>query len=274
MRRVQLEVGGRSFETDVDDAVHLSIPLDFDGDQARAFGLSPASSEPVPFEEAVCDTEQGGAFNADILELIPHGNGTHTETVGHLVDQDVPVGEQLVESLIPCTVLSVEPRLLGETGETYPNRSEPSDEVLTRRRIQRRASALQLPAGFFDAVVLHTRSAADAEPFRDYSGTNPPYPTTEALDWLVEREVEHLLVDLPSIDRESEGGRLANHRRFWELGPDERRQDPPSPKTVTELVHVPESLPDGIYFLDIDVPNFSVDAAPSRPLVYEAVAAG
>lgn len=270
MRHVKLDVGGRPYETVLDDAVSLSIPLDFDGEQARAFGLPPAAAEPIEFGDAVCDTTRGGAFNADTLSLIPHANGTHTETVGHVVDQNVPVGDRLTEALIPCTLLTATPRPLDDTEESYPSEVGPTDQVVTRRQIGERASDLDLPRGFLDAVVLRSDRTGSEDRFRDYSGTNPPYLTREAVEWLLEQDVEHLLVDLPSIDREQEGGTLANHRHFWGLELEAHRQHPPSPKTVTELVYVPTSVPDGIYFLDVDLPDFTLDAAPSRPLLYEA----
>jgi hypothetical protein len=45
----------------------------------------------------------------------------------------------------------------------------------------------------------------------------------------------------------------------------------PSPKTVTELIHVSPSLPDGQYMLNLQVAAFASDAAPSRPILYEIV---
>jgi hypothetical protein len=37
---------------------------------------------------------------------------------------------------------------------------------------------------------------------------------------------------------------------------------------VTELAWVPDSVPDGLYLLDLQVPAFASDAAPSRPVLY------
>ena len=37
---------------------------------------------------------------------------------------------------------------------------------------------------------------------------------------------------------------------------------------VTELAYVPDSVADGLYLLDLQVPAFGADAAPSRPVLY------
>jgi arylformamidase len=38
---------------------------------------------------------------------------------------------------------------------------------------------------------------------------------------------------------------------------------------VTELIYVPDEIPDGYYLLDLQMPPFMTDAAPSRPLLYQ-----
>ena len=37
---------------------------------------------------------------------------------------------------------------------------------------------------------------------------------------------------------------------------------------VTELAFVPDAVRDGLYLLDLQVPAFAADAAPSRPVLY------
>lgn len=43
------------------------------------------------------------------------------------------------------------------------------------------------------------------------------YFSQDAMCYINALEVKHLLVDLPSVDRENDGGRLAAHRIFWNL---------------------------------------------------------
>jgi hypothetical protein len=75
--------------------------------------------------------------------------------------------------------------------------------------------------------------------------------------------VKHLLLDLPSVDREEDGGVLAAHHAFW---------DHPGTldleRTITELIHVPPTAKDGDYLLELQLPRIMNDAAPSRPVLY------
>ena len=66
-----------------------------------------------------------------------------------------------------------------------------------------------------------------------------PYLSREAAEFLVARGIEHLVVDLPSIDRAHDEGRLTAHRVFFGLPPGshassharDRRQRSPSSHT-------------------------------------------
>jgi hypothetical protein len=90
------------------------------------------------------------------------------------------------------------------------------------------------------------------------------------MEWIVERGVSSLVVDLPSLDRAIDGGALAAHRIYWGLPFGERdpRLAARSRALVTELAYVPPAVPDGLYLLDLHVPAFGADAAPSRPVLY------
>ena len=79
-----------------------------------------------------------------------------------------------------------------------------------------------------------------------------------------EKEVQHLLIDLPSIDREKDSGKLVSHNIFWNTGGKIRFD-----ATITELIFVPNSVDDGTYFLNIQMASFENDASPSRPILYE-----
>jgi kynurenine formamidase len=96
-----------------------------------------------------------------------------------------------------------------------------------------------------------------------WSGSHPPYVHPAAMHLIVERGVEHLLIDLPSVDPEEDAGALTAHRIFWNY-PDAPRE----PATITELIYVPDHLLDGQYLVDLNAAAFDGDAAPSRPTIY------
>jgi hypothetical protein len=80
---------------------------------------------------------------------------------------------------------------------------------------------------------------------------------------LADKDVEHLLIDLPSVDKEKDGGELLAHRAFWNFEGKMRKQ-----ATITELIYVPNNIKDGTYFLNLQVAPFENDASPSRPVLY------
>ncbi|HET7922821.1 MAG TPA: hypothetical protein VFM15_08720, partial [Gammaproteobacteria bacterium] len=103
-----------------------------------------------------------------------------------------------------------------------------------------------------------------------YDRMPPPWLAADAVALLVEAGVEHLLVDLPSLDPMHDEGRLEAHRAFWGLPAGSRRKaEAKRPRgTVTEMIYVPDQIRDGYCLLDLQVPAFMSDAAPSRPILY------
>jgi hypothetical protein len=112
--------------------------------------------------------------------------------------------------------------------------------------------------------VLRTLPNDESKISKSY--TNPPFLTETAAIYL--RSVlhtNHLLVDLPSVDREDDQGLLACHRIFWSK---DGALNKSSSYTITELCYVPNYLNDGIFMLNLGIAPLELDAAPSRPLLY------
>ena len=120
------------------------------------------------------------------------------------------------------------------------------------------------------ALIIRTLPNTPDKRHQDYTGRTPPYLTREAAQLLVERGIEHLVVDLPSIDRSHDEGRLTAHRIFFGLprGSTALAQATRANATVTELAYVADHLSDGPYLLELQVPALGGDAVPSRPLIY------
>ena len=97
-----------------------------------------------------------------------------------------------------------------------------------------------------------------------YSGTNPTYLDPEAMKYIVSKGVKHFVIDLPSVDREEDGGALASHNIFWNTDGKIAKQ-----KTITEMVYVPDQIKDGLYLLNIQIASFMMDASPSKLVLYK-----
>jgi hypothetical protein len=97
--------------------------------------------------------------------------------------------------------------------------------------------------------------------------------TREAVAWLIEKRIEHLVLDVPSLDRTHDDGHLVGHRLFFGLPPGStaRGDAARSRATITELAFIPDEVHDGPCVLSIAVPALGGDAVPSQPIVYPLV---
>ncbi|HEX5340130.1 MAG TPA: cyclase family protein [Gammaproteobacteria bacterium] len=250
---MHFEFGTRHCSADLARGISLAIPLRFDGPQPGFFEAPPASVAPLQAGGFTGDTRQGGSCNVGDYRLVPHCNGTHTECLGHVVDEPVAVTEQLHQSLLPATLVTLAPR------------HNVIDAALVKMSLQHHPLR-ELHTAFIIRTLPNSKEKLE----RRYDQMPPAWLAEDAITLLLEAGVEHLLVDLPSLDPMYDEGRLAAHRTFWGLPAGSRRKaDAKRPhNTVTEMIYVPEQLKDGYYLLDLQIPAFMSDAAPSRPIVY------
>jgi arylformamidase len=276
--RVHFTHGKRALVADLADALPIAIPLDFDGPQPVHFGARPAHAAPLEAGGFVGDVRAGGSCNCEELRLTPHCNGTHTEGVGHLTTDRVPVTASLRGGLLVAGVVSVATHGPTATVESTHPAPTADDRLITAAALAAACGVLApfwqpgAPAEWFpEALVVRTLPNGTDKLSRAYVGESPaPYLTREAAEWLVAHGVMHLIVDLPSIDRAHDGGQLTAHRVFFGLPPGAKRLAEASrpQATITELAFVAPMVRDGWYLLDLQVPAFLTDAAPSRPLLY------
>jgi hypothetical protein len=114
-----------------------------------------------------------------------------------------------------------------------------------------------------EAVIVRTLPNDSLKLTKNYSGKNPAYFHHEVASFLAGRGVKHVLADLPSMDREEDGGKLLFHKMFWQF-PDNIRSD----ATITELIYVPNEIADGSYLLNLQIASFELDASPSKPILF------
>ncbi|HEX9105771.1 MAG TPA: cyclase family protein [Longimicrobiales bacterium] len=261
-------LGGRELAVDLAAAVDLAIPLELHGAQPRHFGAPAASAQPLELAGFTGAVAHGASCNCEVVTFTPHCNGTHTECASHLTRERLDAYRVAPAGLVPAVLLSVTPEAAGGTREGTDPAADPQDLLVTRRAL---AGAWASHAPLTpSALVVRTLPNPPTKRHRDYSGQNAPYLSREAAQLLVERGIEHLVIDLPSIDREHDAGRLTAHRIFFGLAPGGTHLHAATRAhaTVTELAYVPEALADGGYFLELQVPALSGDAVPSRPLLY------
>lgn len=239
---------------DLTKGIDLSMTLKGDASNPSAWYVSPPKFEPVRENGWIGAVKEGGSVNFRNIYFNPHGHGTHTECLGHITPQVYSINEHLKRFFFTAKLISVKPNPVDNQGE--------EDLVITKELLENELSTNDN----FEALILRTLPNSTDKLSKNYSATNPPYLSVDCLSLLNKLGVRHLLIDLPSVDRESDGGALAFHHGFWEVP-----NNPQFDKTITELIFVPEDAKDGDYLLNLQVAPFENDAAPSRPVIFELV---
>ncbi|MCI0702160.1 MAG: cyclase family protein [Planctomycetia bacterium] len=250
MNRTNVTVG--QYTCHIGRAVDLSLPLDLHGPQPNAYGVPPANARPYSGEGFTLDTREGGSCNCEVIEFIPHCHGTHTESVGHLTAERFPLPMVPPPLFLACSLISVQPH---------------GREIRAEAIEQATAN---IAREFLEALVVRTLPNGIDKVTRRWEDATTPFFTPEAMEVIRSRGVNHLLVDLPSLDPLRDEGRLAAHRVFWSMpaGSTVLPEGEARHRTITEMIFVPDDVPDGRYLLTIQVPRLVTDAVPSRPILF------
>jgi len=265
--KIHIEVAGETFQIDPWSGQSIAIDLDLSGPQPVHFDAPSASGRVYSRGRFVGDVSRGGSCNVQHLSLIPHCNGTHTETISHVVEDTVPIGG-LGDAFQLASLISLRPVQANTSGESYRPELQPGDWVITSAMLLAKLQEIR-PT---EALIVRTLPNALDKRHRNWSDwLGTPFFTNEALRLIADAPIRHLLVDLPSIDRVHDEGLLSNHRIFWNLDGAATRLDAGArtDRTITEMVYVPDAFTDGVYLLNLQVPAWLTDAAPSRPLLFE-----
>ncbi|WP_224487747.1 cyclase family protein [Robertkochia flava] len=245
--KIQIEHPKGTFRADLSKPVDISLSLINGPDNVNAWYVPPPSIIPVKDGDFTGSVAEGASTNFNNIFFNPHAHGTHTECVGHISKEFRSVNRELKTFFFLARLVTVAPETKGD------------DRVITMEML---SSALNedIP----EALVIRTLPNDHSKRSRQYSHSNPPYLEEKAAKWIAEKGIEHLLVDLPSVDKEKDDGKLLAHKAFWNY-PD----DPRPGTTITEFIFVPDATEDGLYLLNLQIASFENDAAPSKPVLYK-----
>ncbi|HRP61153.1 MAG TPA: cyclase family protein, partial [Vicingus sp.] len=179
----------------------------------------------------------------------PHGHGTHTECVGHISKEFYTINQCLKQFFCLAKLVTILPEKQGD------------NQVITLQQIQSVWNN-----SLADAVVIRTLPNLPSKLEMQYSNTNPAFIHHEAVSFLIENGVKHILIDTPSVDKEEDGGALLSHHIFWQYP-----ENPNLERTITELIFVDDYITDGEYFLNLQIAPFENDASPSKPILYKII---
>ncbi|PCJ82091.1 MAG: metal-dependent hydrolase [Flavobacteriales bacterium] len=242
----KIKYNGIEFKVDLSKPIDISIPMRAGEKSVSAWYVSPVKIEPVRTESFVGSVKEGGSVNFRDIMFNPHGHGTHTECVGHISKEDYSINQCLKQFFFLAELISVQPQSIGE------------DKIITKEQIENALSEKET-----DVIIIRTLPNDDTKLRKQYSNTNPPYLHHDAAKFIRDSGIKHLLIDLPSVDREVDEGKLLAHKAFWEYP-----ENPQTDMTITELIYVPNEIDDGSYLLNIQFASFENDASPSKPVLY------
>jgi len=251
---ITLKIKGVDYQVDLSDPIDLSIPIKAGPDRSSAWFVNEVKIDPVRTDAFTGSVEEGGSVNFRNISFNPHGNGTHTECLGHITQKVHSVNQAIKTFFSIAELISIKP----EKGFNDINYSSDDDLIITLEQIK---SALngQIP----QALIIRTLPNKTEKCTRKWSFSNWPQLDKNAARWMAENKVQHLLIDLPSVDREMDGGKLLSHHAFWQVP-----ENPRMEATISEMIYVSDQIKDGRYLLELQFAPFENDASPSRPVLY------
>lgn len=244
----------QTITVDLSQPIDISIPLTNTEANPIAWYLENPVIEPVRMGDWVGKVSEGSSStNFNNIFFNPHGHGTHTECLGHITRDFYSINQCLKQFFFLAEVISIKPELEGD------------DLVMTKDQI-----AKALDGKTTEAIIIRTLPNEEAKLSRKYSNTNWPYLKGDAATFIRESGIQHLLIDLPSVDKEHDEGKLLAHKAFWNVKDvNALNVDARMNCTITEMIYVADEVADGSYLLNIQIASFENDASPSKPVLYK-----
>ena len=228
--------------------IDLDLSVSIKSGGLLAWGAPNLQIEPFQQSGWIGDVNKGSAVNFNNISFNPHAHSTHTECVGHISPQKESLNNEFKDFFSISKLITVFPE------------KQSQDYVITKKMV----GDAFINNDKVEALIIRTIPNNPTKRLKNYSGTNPPYFLKEAMDYIVHQGVRHLLVDIPSVDKEKDGGKLLAHKSFWNFSNQIRHGC-----TITELIYVPKIVEDGVYLLNLQCVPFENDASPSRPLLFK-----
>lgn len=236
----------QNLKIDLNKGTEIGIPVQRE-DSVSSFGINGAVYIDYQVGDFIGNKDKGGPCNLETITFTPHGNSTHTECLGH-----ISIGDKfLVNECI-------------------------SDEFYSAKLITLNTSSEESKLDFstvssdsikdYKALIIRTYPNEESKINHNYSGQNAPFIHVDDMKTIVAAGIEHIILDLPSVDPEWDGGALAAHHIFWNY-PSEPRMH----CSITEFAYIPNEAKDGDYLIKLNISNFISDAAPSRPVIYPII---
>jgi kynurenine formamidase len=223
-----LQYHSKKLNIDLSDPIDISMPLRGKRSNVNVWYVGKPKITPVRIGSWIGRVKKGASVNFNRIRFNPHAHGTHTECVGHITEKRYSINQNLKQFFFVAELITVAPEKFED------------DFLISKKQIQ-----FALGNKKRDAIIIRTLPNTKDKLSRHYSHTNWPYLEEAAAVYLKEKGIKHLLIDLPSVDREKDEGKLLAHNAFWNTN--------------------------GLYALNIQIAPFENDATPSKPILYKTI---
>jgi kynurenine formamidase len=251
--KATMEYNNQTIEVDLSKPIDISIPLTNTDENPIAWYIEKPVIEPVVFGDWIGKVSEGkSSTNFNNIFFNPHGHGTHTECLGHITRDFYSINQCLKQFFFLAELVSVVPEAQG------------GDLVITKNQLEKALKG-KVP----EAIIIRTLPNLENKKSLKYSNTNPPYLSEAAAFFICKSGIQHLLIDLPSVDKEHDEGKLLAHKAFWNVKDVNNLNDDARLNcTITEMIFVADDVTDGSYLLNLQIASFENDASPSKPILY------
>lgn len=243
--KAKIKIKNKKIKVDLSKPIDISIALE-NKKGALAWYVNNPIIEPVKNGDFIGSVAKGANTNFNKITFYPHANATHTECVGHITKEFYSVNQHLKKFFFLSELITISPKKLED------------DLVITKNQIEKAITNKNI-----DALIIRTLPNRKNKLDKNYSNTNPPYLLEETAVFLRKTGVKHLLIDLPSIDKEKDDGKLVCHKAFWNYHKKLRLN-----ATITEFIYVDNTIIDGSYLLNLQIASIENNATLSKPLLY------
>lgn len=236
-----IRLNNKAYNIDLAKPLDISIPIQASGENVNAWYIE------EPKIKKVLSVDNGDQVNFNTWTINPHAHGTHTETVGHIIENGPSINKCLKQFFFRAELITVAPEKKGD------------DMIISKKQVQ-----LLLKQKKPEALIIRTMPNTKEKKSRQYSNTNWPYVEPDVMDMARQRGIKHFLIDQPSVDKEKDEGKLLSHKAFWNVEGELRKDC-----TITELIYVPNKVKDGSYILNLQIAPIENNASPSKPILYK-----
>ncbi len=263
MKLFSVIFNNKTYFFDPKKPLNLAIELVAGNENPNCYYAENPVFETIKADNFIGSVAQGGSCNYQKIMLTPHGNGTHTECYGHIsTDENATVSKCFNENLFVAQLITLTPKV-------QENNNFGTDFVVGFEDFLLQIKDKNISE--IEAIIIRTLPNSIEKKIKKYSDTNPPYLDSRICKYLADNNITHLLLDLPSVDKEVDGGELKAHKAFWQIFDNQidKQHNIRKNAGITEMIFVDNEIKDGLYLLDLQIIRINIDAVPSKPILYE-----